>query len=131
MGREALSRVRILGFALTAPVMLRAPLPVLRWWLRPRRRAAAPDPAGVVSRVDAALALAGPVVRRTGLVRGLTLCRFLAEAGHEIELCFGVVAIGDLYHGRCWLERRGEPFLEAGDPRTTFVEVWRLSIPAA
>jgi hypothetical protein len=125
--------LRALAFAAAVPLLVRAPLPRLSWWLEPSRRHRGRNGGPgvveeVVGRVEAALAFGRPVVRPGCLTRGLTMYRFLREAGLDVELCFGVGVVQGAHHGHCWLVRAGEPFLERTDPRPAFVEMCRIPL---
>jgi len=52
----------------------------------------------------------------------------------DVSLCFGMGQTGEAFIGHCWLEEDGEPFMEAGDPRKRFFEMYRIpgaSLPAS
>lgn len=126
------SAVRILLFAAASPLLLRAVrLERLGGWLEPGKTRPA-EPGSVVRRVDRLLRLGWPVVRRGCLVRGMTLYRFLREAGFEVSLCFGMGRPpeegpdGDLT-GHCWIELDGRPLAEKRDPRAIYTETFRIS----
>lgn len=129
------SAVRVLAFAAAAPLLLRVvPLERLGPWLEPDTAQAA-SPAGpddLVRRVDRLIKLGWPVVRRGCLVRGLTLYRFLREAGFEVSLCFGMGrppeegADAD-FTGHCWIELDGRPLAEKRDPRPIYAETFRIA----
>lgn len=125
--------MRVGAFAAAVPVLMRLPLPrVAALISRPTRRS--PPSATEVERLERVTALAprvaGPVVRRGCLTRGVTLFWFLRRAGLDIELRFGIdPADGEDTDGHCWLSLDGEPFLERSDPRPRFVELYRLPLP--
>ena len=120
------------AFAAAVPWLMRLPLPRLAPLVaRPaRRRAVAP---GEVARLERMMGLAptiaGPLVRRGCLPRGLTLFWFLRRRGLDVELRFGIDPGGGA-DGHCWLTLGGEPFLEKVDPRPRFTETYRLPLPA-
>ena len=101
-------------------------------WSPPRRRGfrrpglkAAED---LVRRIDGLLRLGWPVVRRGCLVRGLTLYRFLREAGFDVTLCFGMgrpEGVDD-FTGHCWVELGGKALAEKREPRPIYTETFRI-----
>lgn len=130
-----LSAARILLFAALSPLLLRAmKLERLGAWLEPAKAAALPAgtpdaPEEVVRRVDRLIRLGWPLVRRGCLVRGMTLYRFLREAGFEASLCFGMgQPEGEAgLTGHCWIELGREPLAEKRDPRPIYAETFRIS----
>ncbi len=127
-----------LGFTLAEPLLSRLSPARLDAWLVPRRAPPAPaaDRIAQAERcVEAALAFVRPVAGQTCLTRGLTRYAFLARAGADVTLCFGAgFPGGGAFAGHCWLERDGQPFLEAVDPRPLFTKVLVLPprrLPAA
>lgn len=130
------SAVRVLLFAAVSPLLLRAVrLERLGAWLEPEtpRPAGQADPAPLVRRIDRLLRLGWPLVRRGCLVRGMTLYRFLREAGYEVSLCFGMgkpegQPEGDSdFTGHCWIELDGQPLAEKRDPRPIYTETFRIA----
>ena len=123
---------RVFLFAVAVPGLVRLPLPVLTRLLEPRKRPSAARPEDVervASRVEEVLRAGGPWVRPGCLTRGFTRYFFLRRVGLDVDLCFGAALDARrAVTGHCWLERRGEPYLEEeGDPRTAFVEMHRIS----
>lgn len=121
-------------FAVAAPVLARLPLSRLERVLEPHHQ-----PPGVAhvehtSEVVLTVLRAGrPLVRTGCLVRGLTLYYFLRRTGADIGLCFGLGSVGeeddvfgDGYDGHCWLVKDGEPFLEARDPQSRYIVIYRF-----
>jgi hypothetical protein len=126
---DAILLLRIFGFGLMVPLLTRIPLPRLQRRVEPRRRRPLEDPAAVqrlVELVETGLELGRPLVQHGCLTRGLTLYRFLRQAGLDVELCFGMGSVGDALQGHCWLERGGAPYLERVDPRSPFVALYRI-----
>lgn len=130
------SAVRVLLFAAASPLLLRAvKLERLGAWLEPKEAPARPrqTPGDLVRRVDYLLRLGWPLVRRGCLVRGMTLYRFLREAGFEVSLCFGMgqpegQPEGDSgFTGHCWIELDGQPLAEKRDPRSIYTETFRIA----
>lgn len=131
LGRAA----RVAVFATSVPLLVRLPLDRLQRLLEPRR--------GLVPEIDvrsegrdvlAHLARARrrgrPLVRDGCLVRGITLYRFLRQAGADVALCFGVGHVDGRAAAHCWIEHDDVPVLEPEtlvDPRETFAEVARIS----
>ncbi|HWM94017.1 MAG TPA: lasso peptide biosynthesis B2 protein [Thermoanaerobaculia bacterium] len=132
-----LSPTRILLFAAAAPLLLRfVDLERLGRWLEPANPARIPRPGrrsaeDLVWRVDRLLRLGWPVVRRGCLVRGLTLYRFLREAGFDVSLCFGLGRPeGEAdFTGHCWIEMDGRALAEKREPRGIYTETYRLTPP--
>ncbi len=134
-----ISAARVLLFAAVSPLLLRAvKLERLGAWLEPARAAAKPAgapgaPEEVVRRVDRLIQLGWPLVRRGCLVRGMTLYRFLREAGFEAALCFGMgqpegLSEGDSgLTGHCWIELDRQPLAEKRDPRPIYTETFRIA----
>ena len=126
------SAVRVLLFAAASPLLLRAvKLERLGAWLEPETPlpAGQADPAPLVRRIDRLLRLGWPLVRRGCLVRGMTLYRFLREAGFEVALCFGMGKPegGSDFTGHCWIELDGRPLAEKRDPRPIYTETFRIA----
>lgn len=127
-----ISAARVLLFAAVSPLLLRAvKLERLGSWLEPARIPARPAgaPGALVRRVDRLLKLGWPLVRRGCLVRGMTLYRFLREAGFEASLCFGMgQPEGEPgLTGHCWIELDGQPLAEKRDPRPVYTETFRIA----
>jgi hypothetical protein len=114
-------------FAAIVPLLVRLPLPTLARWLRPKRRASLVNlerVQGIIQAVDEVFARSSSLVRRGCLTRGITLYFFLCRAGLDIELHFGAGEVKGSFEGHCWLEKDGEPFLEATDPRPYFSSIY-------
>jgi hypothetical protein len=125
---ELLLAARVLAFAVTVPAITRFGLPRQASILEPRREPAA-DPereAWLVENVDRVLARAAPLARPGCLTRGLTHYYFLRRAGADVDLAYGLGTPIGTTEGHCWLERAGEPFLEEADPRSLYVETYRI-----
>ncbi|HVG06134.1 MAG TPA: lasso peptide biosynthesis B2 protein [Thermoanaerobaculia bacterium] len=133
-----LSSFRVLLFAAAAPLLLRfVGIDRLQRWLEPATPARIPRPADrlgrntaedLVRRIDGLLRLGWPVVRRGCLVRGLTLYRFLREAGFDVTLCFGMgrpEGVDD-FTGHCWVELGGKALAEKREPRPIYTETFRI-----
>lgn len=126
-----LEAARVLLFAAAVPLLLRLrKLPDLPAWLEPRSPGGSPpSPAEVdslVRRIDALIAAGRPFVRSGCLVRGLTLYRFLRQAGAEVSLRFGAGQMEGSFAAHCWIVYQGEPLAEPRDPRPLFTETWRI-----
>jgi len=129
--REPLLPVRVVLFAALVPLLLRlCKLPDLPSWIEPRRRSLPPpDPseiAALTERIDELLIAGRPAVRTGCMVRGLTLYRFLRQAGADVSLRFGVGTIRGDFAAHCWIVYCGEPLAESHDPRPLFTETWRI-----
>jgi hypothetical protein len=62
----------------------------------------------------------------------VTLFWFLRRAGHDVELRFGLdLEDPAATDGHCWLSLGDVPFLEPVDPRSRFVELYRLPLPVS
>jgi hypothetical protein len=125
--RDRLMSTKVWLFAIAVPLLVRLPLPTLARWLRPKRKMSLADPEriqGMVQCVDNILRQASYLIRRSCLTRGIILYFFLCRAGLDIDLHFGVGEVKGTFEGHCWLEKDGEPFLEATDPRLYFSSVY-------
>jgi Transglutaminase-like superfamily len=80
----------------------------------------------LTSLIDRVLWAGRPLLQSGCLVRGLTRYYFLRRAGADVSLCFGIALNSESAIGHCWLEARGEPFLELRDPRPLFREMYRV-----
>lgn len=129
------SVLRVLLFAAVSPLLLRlVRIDRLGGWLEPGRSRPA-DPAKLdplVRRVDRAIRLGWPLVRRGCLVRGMTLYRFLRGAGFEVSLVFGMGQPPEEgpesgLTGHCWIELDGRPLAEKRDPRPIYAETYRIA----
>ena len=118
---------RLLLFIAVSPILLRVNLPRLLAFLEPRALSTDPDPVKVdriIRYTDALLVGRGPLPRRSCLRRAVTLYYFLRREGMQLGICFGVSPSGEDLAGHCWLVRDGEPFLEEGDPLSTFIPMY-------
>ena len=127
--------LRVACFAAAVPVLMRLKLPVLHRLLERRIATAvraesdSHEPGEILRCVESALAVGRPLVRPGCLTRGLTLYYFLRRAGVDVTLRFGArCRNGELMQaaGHCWLEQRGEPFLESGNPYRYCVPIYTL-----
>ena len=127
--------LRVACFAAAVPVLMRLKLPVLHRLLERRIATAvraesdSHGPGEILRCVESALAVGRPLVRPGCLTRGLTLYYFLRRAGVDVTLRFGArCRNGELMQaaGHCWLEQRGEPFLESGNPYRYCVPIYTL-----
>ncbi len=119
--------VRLLLFIAVSPLLLRVNLPRLLAFLEPRALSTDPDPVKVdriIRYTDALLVGRGPLPRRSCFRRAVTLYYFLRREGMQLGICFGVSRSGEGLTGHCWLVRDGEPFLEKGDPLSTFIPMY-------
>lgn len=115
--------LRVFALCLRAPRLARRPLPELLPRLEP------PPP----PRADERLAVQAVAFTLTYLrlrrhpnaclVRGLTLFRFLRQAGVEADIHFGIDPT--TRDGHCWISVSGEPLLEPTDPASRFLEMLR------
>lgn len=129
-----LSSTRVLLFAAAVPLLLRlVGIDRLSRWLEPAAPPRIPRPGhraaeDLVRRIDGLLRLGWPVVRRGCLVRGLTLYRFLREAGFNVTLCFGMGRPDgvDDFTGHCWVELGGRALAEKREPRPIYTETFRI-----
>lgn len=129
-----LSATRVLLFAAAAPLLLRfVGIDRLQRWLEPSTPPRIPRPGrkaaeDLVRRIDGLLRVGWPVVRRGCLVRGLTVYRFLREAGFNVNLCFGMGRPDgvDDFTGHCWVELEGKALAEKREPRPIYTETFRI-----
>jgi hypothetical protein len=125
---DVLLHLRITSFAAAVPILARLSLPRLARVLRPQHAPSVAD----TNQVDRIVALTEGAmrqrfVRRSCLVRGLTLYYFLSRAGLDVSLCFGMGPIRDGMAGHCWLDRDGQPFMEKQDPLPHFTAIYRIA----
>jgi hypothetical protein len=128
---------RVVLFAASVPLLLRfVSLPRLGVWLErfgPSEATFSGTFSGnhrevheLALRIDGLVRSARPFVRPGCLVRGLTLYRFLRQAGHDVSLCFGIGLVdGDLM-GHCWIEHGGRALAERQPPRPLYTETYRI-----
>jgi hypothetical protein len=118
-----------LVYAAGVPLLFRLSLARVASLLQPATAPSTPDPARVqqvLRCVDAALSVGRPLVRPTCLTQAATRYHFLRRAGLDVTLRFGVGHVDGQLVGHCWLATDDEPFLEARDPRTVYVETYRV-----
>lgn len=128
------SSIRVLLFAAAVPLLLRfVGIDRLQRWLEPAASPRIPRPGrksaeDLVRRVDGLLRLGWPLVRRGCLVRGLTVYRFLREAGFNVSLCFGMGRPDGVedFTGHCWVELEGRALAEKREPRPIYTETFRI-----
>ena len=123
---NALLLSRILWFGLVSRRTLRLGLRELQASLEPKVNPGSPDPIKVqriVRYTDYLLGGRGPLPRMTCMRRALTLYYFLRREGVKLDICFGVASIERGLEGHCWLMQDGHPFLEKGDPISTFTPI--------
>jgi len=123
--------LRVVTFAAAVPVLMRLPVDRLARWIEPSgRRALAPSPVDVfalVTAIDDLLVRARPFVRSGCLTRGVTLYRFLRQAGADVSLRFGIGRMNGAIAAHCWIVYQGEPLAERRDPRGVFTEMWTIA----
>ena len=128
---DRLFALRVVAFAATVPLLMRLPIDRLARWIEPSgRRAPEPSPLDVVALVatiDGLLARARPYVKSGCLTRGVTLYRFLRQAGVDVSLRFGIGRMNGKMAAHCWIVYRGEPLAERQDPRGVFTEMWTIA----
>jgi Transglutaminase-like superfamily len=116
-------------YAAAVPLLFRPSLSRVPSLLRPAATPPIPEPARVqrvLRCVDVALCVGRPLVRSTCLTRSATRYYFLRRAGMDVTLHFGVGHVDGQLVGHCWLASHGEPVLEARDPRSVYVETYRI-----
>jgi hypothetical protein len=115
-------RIFLYGFAVPTIWRLR-PLGLGAFPARPAPRGSLreADVERLAACVETVLWAGRPALQGGCLVRGVTLHHFLMQGGCDVSLVFGVGRINGELRGHCWLTRRGEPYLEAQDPRRDFV----------
>ena len=129
-----LSTIRVLLFAAAVPLLLRfVGIDRVQRWLEPSTPPRIPRPGrkaaeDLVRRIDGVLRLGWPFVRRGCLVRGLTVYRFLREAGFRVALCFGMGRPDGVedFTGHCWVELEGQALAEKREPRPIYTETFRI-----
>lgn len=128
--------VRIFGFALIAPWLMRLPVTQVTWILTPLQPKTSPDPqriAKIVLYTNVILRTCRPLVQARCLTRGLTLYHFLRRSGLDVDLHFGAGYVDQVFAAHCWLVKEGEPFAEQPDPRlhyqTLFVMPAMATVP--
>ncbi|HET9229422.1 MAG TPA: lasso peptide biosynthesis B2 protein [Thermoanaerobaculia bacterium] len=129
-----LSTIRVLLFAAAVPLLLRfVGIDRVQRWLEPSTPPRIPRPGrkaaeDLVRRIDGVLRLGWPFIRRGCLVRGLTVYRFLREAGFRVALCFGMGRPDGVedFTGHCWVELEGKALAEKREPRPIYTETFRI-----
>lgn len=124
--------LRIFLFAAAVPLLMRLKIARVAAILEPggEPRNADPDLAKrIVAYVETAIRRGRPLVRSGCLTRGLTRYYFLRRAGLDVSLHFGMGRVGreKQFLGHCWLMKEGEPYLESRDPRSRYIETYRVS----
>ncbi|MGD0966224.1 MAG: lasso peptide biosynthesis B2 protein [Candidatus Acidiferrales bacterium] len=122
--------LRVFAFAAAVPYLLRLKLSRVARTLEPETDfSAVPEDrvAKIVGYVEIAIRRGWPLVRPGCLTRGLTRYYFLRRAGMDVSLCFGMGRLDKEFMGHCWLVTNGVPFLEGEDPRSRYVEMYRIS----
>lgn len=124
--------LRVFLFAAAVPLLTRLKIARVAAILEPggEPRAVGPDLVKrILSYVETAIRRGRPLVRGGCLTRGLTRYYFLRRAGLDVSLHFGMgrVGRGKQFQGHCWLVKDGEPYLERQDPRSLYVETYRVS----
>lgn len=128
--RDVLTLAEVCAFASVVPLITRLSMPRLGAVLVRTPPTKQPD-SREIERLERVVTLAPrvahPLVRSGCLTRGLTLFWFLRRAGLNVQLCFGLDPdTTQEADGHCWLTLDAEPYLESRDPRTRFVELYRL-----
>ena len=124
--------LRVFLFATAVPYLMRLKLARLARVLEPGSEPVPVDPdhlRKIAAYVQAAIERGRPLVRPGCLTLGLTRYYFFRRAGLDVSLHFGMGRIGEdqEFVGHCWLARDGVPYLEKQDPRTLYVEMYRIS----
>ena len=131
-GPDAFLFLRVSLFAAAVPYLMRLKLSRLASVLEPGSEPGPVDPDPVqkiAAYVQAAIKWGRPLVRPGCLTLGLTRYYFFRRAGLDVSLHFGMGRIGENkeFVGHCWLAKDGVPYLETQDPRTLYVEMYRIS----
>jgi hypothetical protein len=122
--------LRVFAFAAAVPYLLRLQLPRVARAIESKKNPPVLQEGSVgkiVAYVETAIRRGRPFVRPGCLTRGLTRYYFLRKAGMDVTLCFGMGRRDQEFVGHCWLASDGEPFLEDEDPRSYYVEMYRIS----
>jgi len=124
--------LRVFLFAAAVPLLMRLKTSKLAAVLEPHSepRPVSPERIRKISDfTQRAISSGKPLVRPGCLTLGLTRYYFLRRAGLDVALLFGMGRMqdGKEFAGHCWLVRGEEPYLESVDPRTLYVEMWRIS----
>jgi Transglutaminase-like superfamily len=131
-GPDAFLFLRVSLFAAAVPYLMRLKLSRLASVLEPGSEPGPVDPDPVqqiAAYVQAAIRWGRPLVRPGCLTLSLTRYYFFRRAGLDVSLHFGMGRIGENkeFVGHCWLAKDGVPYLETRDPRTLYVEMYRIS----
>jgi hypothetical protein len=126
---DTLLFIEIALFASFVPLLSRLPIRRLQRFAEPtgKRPSRMLQRAGedrIILCTETICRLGRRFIRRRCMTRGLTLYFFLQRAGIDVSLIFGVGEVREKPEGHCWLERYGEPFLEATDPRLHFTPMY-------
>jgi hypothetical protein len=126
---DALLFVKIAMFASVVPLLARLPIRRLQRLVEPSaQRRTQPlereEEARIIRHTETVCRLGRRFIKRRCMTRGLTLYFFLRRTGADVSLVFGAGEIEESFEGHCWLERKGEPFLEATDPRPHFTPMY-------
>ncbi len=124
--------LRVFLFAAAVPLLTRLKIARVAAILEPGGQPRDVDPEllkRILAYVQTAIQRGRPLVRRGCLTYGLTRYYFLRRAGVDVSLHFGMgrVGLGRQFLGHCWLMKDGEPYLEWKDPRSLYVETYRVS----
>ncbi|MGE0351605.1 MAG: lasso peptide biosynthesis B2 protein [Gemmatimonadales bacterium] len=125
MGLGVGGNLRLLVTGLVVPPLVRlVPLDRLADRLGRRRRVYGDAWHPLVAhRVDSLLGRLPPPWRRTCLTRSTVLYHLLGRPGGGVELCIGVRQEEGGMAAHAWLERNGEPYLEAAPDECRSYEV--------
>lgn len=132
--RDYLLFLRIFGFALVAPWLMRLPMAQVTRLLTPTQPATSPDPLRVeqiILYTNVILRACRPLVQERCLTRGLTLYHFLRRSGLEVDLHFGAGYVDHAFAAHCWLVKDGEPYAEQPDPRLRYQTMFVMPVVAA
>jgi hypothetical protein len=124
--------LRVFLFAAAVPYILRLKVARVAAILEPGSEPQGVDPdciRKIAAYVETSIKWGSPLVRTGCLTRGLTRYYFFRRVGLDVSLHFGMGRIGPQreFDGHCWLVRDGKPYLEPQDPRTLYVEMYRIS----
>lgn len=124
--------LRVFLFAAAVPYLMRLRIARLAAVLEPGTVLISADPnriRKIGTYLEMAIGRGRPLVRPGCLTLGVTRYYFFRRAGMDVSLHFGMGRIdeGRGFLGHCWLERDGEPFLEARDPRGLYAEMYCIS----
>src|SRR5215472_13661760 len=115
---------RIVVVASLVPLVMRLSLERVRELVEPRtpaRPVARDEEQHVLDLVNLVLDGLKPVLRPNCQTRAITRYYFLRRAGLSLAIAFGIARSPKVV-GHCWLVRDDQPYLEARDPRSVFIE---------